>query len=122
MSESNGYMTRDALFSSPEPQRRFSDVTIDGFGKFRLRSLTALELAGYVADTQKKKDGDKTSAGRIIALCVVDGDGKRIFGDTDVAKIMEQDARHVIALSSACTAHAGLNNEDAEKNSDATAG
>lgn len=117
MSEANGYATRDALFGQPAV-RRFKDVEVDGH-KFRLRSLTAGESNPWAVKSQDRK-GMVTAGARLIALCCVNADGQRIFGDTDVAKLLELDAAFLSKLAKECQLHAGIVDdvdlEDIEKN------
>lgn len=105
MSHANGYATPESLFGAP-PQRRFTDVEIDGH-KFRLRSLTPAESNPWAVKSQKDK-GMVTAGPRLIVLCVVNADGQRVFGDLDVAKFMELDSSFVARLAKACQDHAGL--------------
>ena len=117
MSESNGYATREALLSAPMP-RRFKDIELNGH-KFRLRSLTPSESNPWAVKSGTDK-GLVTAGARIIVLCVVNGEGQRIFSDNDVAQIMEMDAAFVAALARECQEHAGIVDavalEEAEKN------
>ena len=117
MSEANGYVTRDELFGKPT-QRRFKDVVVQG-KKFRLRSLTAGELNPWAAKSQDV-DGAATAGPRLIVLMVVNGDGQRIFSDTDVKLWLDQDAAFVAELARCCQEHSGqlteADTEDVEKN------
>lgn len=123
MSETNGYATREAIFARPR-QRRFKDVEIDG-DKYRIRSLTANESNQWAVKSQTPK-GLVTAGPRLIVLCAVNSDGQRIFSDTDVSQWLEMDSSYVTKLAAECQEHAGIVNEDkledAEKNSDETAG
>lgn len=125
MSEGNGYCTRDALLGRQD-QRRFVDVEIAGYGKFRLRSLTALEANTVQAkvlaedDTDRKVSEIVATNCRLISQCVVNGDGQRIFGDLDVKSLLNLDAAFTSKLAKACQDHAGIDPdaaENAEKNS-----
>lgn len=123
MSEANGYATRATIFGRPRT-RRFKDVEVDGM-KFRIRSLVAGESNQWAAKSQTPK-GLVTAGPRLIVLCVVNGDGQRIFGDTDVRELMDMDSAFIAKLAGECQAHAGIPDddelEDVEKNSEQTAG
>lgn len=125
MSESNGYATRDEILSAP-PTRRFKDVVIEGLGKFRIRSLSALEANTVQAkalaaeDTEQKIKEFVATNIRYIVQSVVDSEGHRIFSDTDVAKLLDLDARQMAELARECQKHSeekSVSVEDAEKNS-----
>lgn len=125
MSEGNGYCTRDALLGRQD-QRRFVDIEIAGYGKFRLRSLTALEANTVQAkvlaedDTDRKVSEIVATNCRLIAQCVVNGDGQRIFGDLDVKSLLNLDAAFTSKLAKACQDHTGIDPDaakNAEKNS-----
>lgn len=115
MSETNGYAKPAELFV---PQKRnYADVAIEGFGKFRLRDLTAEEAAAYSADRITKqgeirRGGLITANARIIVLCCVDAEGNLIFSRDDIPRLQELNAGKVAALAEACLQHSGLGEEE----------
>lgn len=106
-------------------QRRTAKVSVPGFGEVHLRSLSEKEWAAYQRDSIDLKTGQVTAHGvatakpRLIALCVVDEKGDRVFGNSDVPAISEMDAAAVNKLYEACEKFAGVTDEEA-KNSDPT--
>jgi hypothetical protein len=130
MSESNGYATRDELFGSGPPKRRFKDVTVR-LGKFRIRSMSALEAntiqARHLAedDTDKKVKEIACTNVRYIVASVVNADGQLEYGNLDIVKWLDLDAADVAELAKECqkfAEHDPEGVEKAEKNSDAIAG
>lgn len=124
MSESNGYATREGLFAG-RMTRRHVEVIVDG-QKFRLRSLNALEsntiqARMLVEDEEQDRIREIATANcRMIAQCVVDGNGDRLFSDDDICGLAELDAAFVERLARACRKHAEYDPgavEKAEKNS-----
>lgn len=121
MSESNDYATAESLFGSPN-KRTFTDVEIDGLGKFRLRDLDAREAAEYESEKFNKRgelsrNALITANARIITMCCVDVDGNPIFSREDVYKIQLLPAGQVADLAQACIAHSKMDDgEEAAKN------
>jgi hypothetical protein len=128
MSESNGFITRDAALRPFK--RRFAVVEIPDWGKFRIRSLTEGERSAFEATCRDKKGN--LSANRLldlkcrmIVLAVVDGEGNTIFTNSDIDQLRQQDSRDTNALVEGIQKHWGVSDEDFGeliKNSDATPG
>lgn len=116
------YATRESLLGSP-PTRRYADVETSR-GTFRIRSLTALEANTVQAkvlaedDVERKVSEIVATNCRLIAQCVCDEQGHRVFGDLDVKSLLELDAAFINDLAAKCQKHAGItpDDEDAEKN------
>lgn len=118
-----------ALFGSPL-KRRYKIVgplPVNGL-RFRIQSLSEGELSAYQAVAVGKegfRPGRMEDANRrLIAKCLVDGDGNRLLTDGQAAKLAEWDAADATALYNECAQHVGVKREDVDdlaKNSDATA-
>ena len=126
MSETNGFATRDTILAPLK--RRFTEIAIPNWGKFRLRSLTELERSRFEASIRDKK-GQVSNAKlidlkcRLIVLCVVDGNGDPLLGNSDIDQLRQQDSKATNALVEAIQSHCGISDsdlEDLEKNSEAT--
>ena len=118
MSETNGYVKRDALFAVAD--RRYTDVEIDGLGKFKIQTLNDLEKSEYDAQAINKRGAFNRRAAvsanaRLIVLCSVEPQ----FSADDVRRIQSLDAGAVEKLATACRVHCGFA-EEPEKNSDTT--
>lgn len=104
-------------------KRRFKEVTIHGFGTCRIRSMTEGEWSAMDLQNLDKKGAFSVanyrySDARLIAFCVCDGDGNRVFGDGDLDAIMGLDTSVVAPLLKEIREHCGLRGgvEEAEKN------
>ena len=108
-------------------RRRTTTAEIDGLGLVHLRSLSEAEWSQYQRDSIDLKTGSVTPRGlatakaRLIALCVADVAGERLFANSDVEAINQLDAKLVAALHAACEQHCGVV-ETAAKNSATTDG
>ena len=118
----------DDLLASPF-KRRFTvtePLPICG-ARFRIRSLTEGELSSHQAQAVGK-DGFRTARmedanRRLIARCLVDGDGNRLVSDAQVGRLANLDAADTQALYEACSLFVGLKRADPEdlvKNSEGT--
>lgn len=126
------FLTREELLSLTK--RRYRTVPIPeaipdvGGKKFRLQSLTDEEQSAYEAEIIARKGGLRKNRladakRRLIALCLVDGQGKRIFGDDDISALKKIDGRVIELLHKEANAHVGYDDEaieDLVKNSETT--
>lgn len=110
------YATREQLLAATA--RRYRDVpTLAGL--FRLRSLTEVEKSHNELEVLGRKGGldkDRLLAARrkLIALCVVDGDGVPLLTADDVAALEQVDAAITGALYDAAIEHCGMKPGDLE--------
>ena len=120
MTTSNGYVSRDKLFSKPV-KRRYADAQIEGFGLVRMRSLTARDKSRFDAAALDSKGRVNTKSlltanARLIVICLVDSEGNPIFSDNDVDKLLDMDSGVIEKLSEACGVHCGITGEEPEGN------
>lgn len=112
---------RDALLGQPAA-RRFATEKVDGFGEFRLRSLTAGEAnahenARYKANGQIDRRMLDNADCRLIAISAVDEQGNLLFTVDDVPELMKLPAAVINQLTLACLRlNQQTSVEDAEKN------
>ena len=112
MSESNGFAdTSDVL--SMTKARRYSNVEVQG-KKFCLASWTAREMEKYNTENSKKENRGTGNERLIVKTCVDPVTKDQLFKDTDIDDLRDLDARFVVALTSACMAHIGLQDETEE--------
>ena len=90
-----------------ELKRRYHEADIDGYGRIRMQSLSAKEAEVLSPYTDGGFDGKVFAARKqlLIALCLVDEDGHRLFTDDDAESISEQDAALVDKIYEACEMH-----------------
>lgn len=106
---------RDALLSRVD--RRHTTVDIPGGGTVRLQSLTEGEKAKYETSMLTKKGRvnqtkmeDATC--RLIVLCMVDDEGRRILSDSDTWELLKLDGAVTAAIFDVATTHCGFSAED----------
>ena len=110
---------RDALLA--RSKRRYIESEIEFEGMYLWwRSLSEHEKALFEAQ-HTKKDGAKNMRAildlrpRVIVLCAVDGDGKRLFSDADVPQLRKVDGKVISDLADEAMAHAGWTDGDIEE-------
>lgn len=90
-------MTRDDFLKS-SIQRRYGTVKLPVSGmEVRVQSLTELERTKYeraIWDSNGKRISARVndSKARLICLCLVDDDGRKLLDETDVDQVMALDA------------------------------
>lgn len=100
-------------------QRRYNFMTLPVAGiVVRFQSLSEIELSEYDnAPIKRDDDNDKvtvdeavqnTSRARLIILCLVDGDGKRILTDADLDWVCSWDPKDTLPLSEVLRDHCGI--------------
>jgi hypothetical protein len=85
----NGLATREKL-QELAGQRRYKTAEIEGFGKVRIRSLTAGEMLAI--NDRGDEDDDGPMAIRLIIAAVVDADGNPVFRESDEVIMLTVDS------------------------------
>jgi len=126
MSESNGFAGREELAATCKT-RRYTEAVVDG-KRYRLQSLTERERSEW-ENVQTGKDGNhdpkKTHfiKPKLVSLCLVDGNDRRILHDGDVEWLADSDAGKLGVLFEACLDHCKVQRNEIEgggKNSETT--
>jgi hypothetical protein len=94
--------------------RRYGTYHVPGFGTIRVQSLTERERAGIERAVQ---GGSSLYRPHMVALAVVDDEGRRVFTDGDVEDLAEVDSRLMLAIADTVAGHIGpveLTAEDLE--------
>lgn len=109
-------------------KRRYVEVEIPELeATVRIQSLSEKEKSDYETRLISKngrgilKDRLADATRRLIALCVVDQNGSRLFSNNDLSVIAEMDSFVSSRIYEACQEHCGFNKQDIEtavKNSD----
>jgi len=110
-------------------KRRFGEVDLPILGvTVRFQSMTEDEYSQYESAVLALKGGGLRKAKledanrRFLVLCLVDGDGNRLFADKQVDEFKKWDMADIKILYKACSEHCGISESDIEdlvKNSDA---
>jgi hypothetical protein len=111
---------REALLKLCE--RRYSTVDIPERDiSIRIQSLSEAEKSQYETCLIAKngrgimRERLQDATRRLIALCVVDEDGKRIFSDSDLSAIANLDSYISSRIYDACQEHCGFNKGDIDE-------
>lgn len=110
------YLSKDQILGASDATYAEVDVPEWG-GKVRIGSITAAEKSKYQTGLFKfDKDGNRTIneknletlSTRLIAACVVDGEGERVFDEKDVAAIGKKNAAVIERVFKVCQEHNGM--------------
>jgi len=105
-------LSKDQILGSTN--RNYREVEVPEWGgPIRLSVMTSSERDAFESSLleKDKKRGFQNLRARLVALCVVDEDGKRVFADADVAKLGEQPADVIGRLFDECRDINGFNKE-----------
>jgi hypothetical protein len=114
------YVTRTQFLSHDTAKIRYKDVSIEGLGTVRIKSLTDREHSRLQAATMKS-DGKvnitaaMASDAALIAECTLNGDNTAMFSESDVKDIRDRDAGITTTLAAAIRDHIGLPDAGSEK-------
>lgn len=88
----SGLLTKDAILGSND--RRVEDVPVPEWGgTVRVAVMSASERDRWENETYGgEKPNMADYRARFVALCIVDGDGKRVFTDKDVGALGQKSA------------------------------
>ena len=112
-------LNREAIFAAPDIQTE--DVLIPQWGgTVRVKNLTASERDAFEESTTTQRGNNlelnrKNFRAKLVALCVVDEDGKRIFDDKDIHKLGAKSAAAMDLLFAAASRLSGISKDDEEE-------
>lgn len=111
-------ITREALLNATDV--RYHDVPLPNGTKARIRSLSEFERSEFdssVLDSRGDFSTDrlKRQKRRLIALCVVDEEGKRLLKDSEAEALRPVDSAITSALYNAIRIHIGMDEGDLEE-------
>ena len=111
----NGFVGRD-LFVRPSA-RRYHAFDVPDFGRVRIQSLTEREAAAYQAGFLNKRGEPAINRiaemrRKLIALCVVDGDGNRVLDDHDADAIGNGDSAVMARIQEEIEDHVKFGSDD----------
>ena len=118
-------LNREAIFAAPDIQTE--DVHIPQWGgTVRVKNLTASERDAFEESTTTQRGNNlelnrKNFRAKLVALCVVDEEGKRLFDDKDIHKLGAKSAAAMDLLFAAASRLSGISKDDEDellKNSD----
>lgn len=109
-------LTRDAILAAEDREYVVVDVPEWG-GSVRLRSITVRERDRYEASLLEQKGKDRkvnldNARAKLIILCAVDEEGRRLFTDADLAALARKSAKPMDRLYDACRKLCGISDDD----------
>ena len=122
-------LSRDQILQANDVQIRELDIPEWG-GIVFVRGMTGRERDRYEHSCVEQKGKDtrinmKNARAKLVVLCTVDENGKRIFGDADIALLADKSAKALDRIFSVAQELSGISKDDMEeltKNSDETDG
>ncbi|MFD8117096.1 hypothetical protein [Streptomyces microflavus] len=113
------FLTKDQILSA-------EDITVEVFpvpewgGDVRLRMLTAAERDRFEASTIETRGGKQKQnlanlRARLVALCIVDENGVRVFQSGDVTRLGNKSASALQRLFDKCNEMNALSEDDIEE-------
>ncbi len=112
-------LTRDAILAAVDVQTE--DVPVPEWGgTVRVRGLSGTERDGYelwiIQGKGRNRDINiRQSRAKLVALTIVDADGKRVFDEADVALLGKKSALALQRVFDKAAALSGLDEETLEK-------
>lgn len=119
--EAKRYGGRDDILEADD--RLTEEVFVPEFGNktYLVRGLTGQESEkfqaglGYVKDGRWYSTAKGKAMARLVALSVIDGDGKAIFSEDDVDMLNRKNAAGLNRIADVCRKLSGLSKEDVEE-------
>jgi hypothetical protein len=112
-------LSREQILGAED--RKSEDVEVPEWGgTVRVRALSGTERDAYEAGiVQIKGDGTHkltlaNARARLVSLSVVDGEGKRLFTEADIAKLGDKSATALVRVFDVALHLSGLSNDDVE--------
>jgi hypothetical protein len=114
-----GLLTRDAILEAQDLQHE--EVYIPEWGgSVRVRTLTGAERDAFEQSIVDQRGKDtrmnlRNIRAKLVALTVVDGDGKRLFSDADAKLLGQKSASALDKIFDVAQRLSGLRDEDVEE-------
>lgn len=124
---SNGFLSRDAILAADDITYEVVDCPEWG-GKVRVRSLDGRQRADWQQASIQGTGRTATvnfrqTTVKLVALAVVDADGKPIFSNSDIAKLATKNSAPLERIAEVAMRLSGIGDDEVdalEKNSEAT--
>lgn len=113
------FLSRDDILNFEDITTEVVEVPEWG-GSVRLKVLSAAERDAFEASTVTTKGGKQKPnlanlRARLVARCIVDEDGKRVFESGDVARLGNKSSRALDRLFTKCQELNGFSDKDVEE-------
>jgi hypothetical protein len=119
------FLSREAILSAPDIET--IEVNVPEWGGIVLiKPLTGAGRDAFEASVIEEKNGktvlkSQNFRARLVARCIVDEDGKRMFADEDITSLGKKSSKALSMLFDECQKSSGMTKEDVaelEGNSD----
>lgn len=112
------FLTRDQILAADDIPTEVIDVPEWG-GQVKLKGLTGAERDRFEQDSVQGKGKDTRMnilniRARLVALCIVDESGKRMFNKHDIEALGKKSAQALDRVFTAAQKLSGLSDEDVE--------
>jgi len=111
------FLSREQILDADDYRTEVVDVPEWG-GKVKVKALTGIERERYEASIGYVKGDRWVSKGnvqaRLVAMCVIDEDGKRMFTEDDIQKLSRKSSAALKRVVDVCRKLSGLTDEDME--------
>lgn len=113
------FLTRDQILGADDRKTREVEV-IEWGGTVLIRTLSGKERDKFEASLQvtrgtKTKQNFENFRARLIALCIVNDSGERLFADSDVVLLGDKSVAALQRVFNACNEMNGLSDEDVDE-------
>lgn len=113
-----GYLSAEAIFAADDTEYDEVDCPEWG-GTVRIKSITGTARDAFEESLRDGKGKDakvnlRNMRARLISLCAVDENGRRIFTKEQVGKLGAKNAKPLDRLFDACTQLIGMSEKDVE--------
>lgn len=114
------FETADEIFDIEDVKIELVSVPQWGGKKVRLKMLTAAERDEFEASTVETKRGKQKPnlanlRARLVARCMVDAEGNRVFQSGDVARLGRKSSKALDRLFAKCQEINGFSDKDIEE-------
>ena len=112
-------LTRDEILKAQDLQTQTVEVPEWG-GSVKVQGMTGTDRDAFEADIVQKKGKDfsvnmRNIRAKLVAVSLVNGDGKRIFTDKDIAALGKKSAAALDRIFSIAQELSGISTEDVEE-------
>lgn len=112
--------TREEIFQTNDIETRFVPIPEWGDGGVFVRGMSAKERDDWEASLVKQRGANRevnmrNARARLVAMCTVDENGNRVFGDTDVAKLGKKSAKAIDRIFTVAQELSGVSQDDLEE-------
>ncbi|MDG4768765.1 MULTISPECIES: hypothetical protein [Micromonosporaceae] len=113
------FLSRDQILGASD--RTFDEVPVPEWGgTVRIRSISGAERDSFEQSLLQQRGRDRkvnmrNARAKLIVLCAVDGTGRKMFTEDDIAALSRKNAKPLDRIYDACQRIAGLSDDDVDE-------